>query len=340
MDTDKIVSFAKKDEAGARKCGSCGFSHLGPCTQQANVQTKYDQAAPFVQKLKSSKNIKEQEAAMGGLIDMLGHNARPPRPIGGRGSGPLVGKNGAAGGGGTGAGRGKGSPGAGKGAPQGTGGNPTTIKVIELSVELVQAIRKAGGCIGHAKGNCQFGNSCKFTHLSAKEVAALQKAAVAMAADDKKNTPTGKAQAQGKAAPVMTGAPDGAAALGALLTELLNEAAVHNGAAAISGQDGVRGFGLGWHLMGEESSVTGAEIQAAEKEPAAELGPDLMPYDDGEINEIGDNLEVARPAEIPEIRLVDRLRRSQSESMLYRQNLRRTFRLLMCRMTIRGWVQI
>ncbi len=40
-----------------------------------------------------------------------------------------------------------------------------------------------------------------------------------------------------------TGASDGAAALGALLTELLNEAAVHNGAAAISGQDGMRGFG-------------------------------------------------------------------------------------------------
>ena len=38
------------------------------------------------------------------------------------------------------------------------------------------------------------------------------------------------------------------------------------------------------------------------------MGPDLMPYDDGEINEIGDNLEVARPAEIAEIRLVDRLR--------------------------------
>jgi len=102
-DTEKIVSFAKKDEeAGARKCRSCGHSHLGPCTQQTNVQTKFDQAEQFMQKLNASKNSKEQAAAMGGLIDMLGHNARPPpRPIGGRGSGPLVGKNGAAGGGGT-----------------------------------------------------------------------------------------------------------------------------------------------------------------------------------------------------------------------------------------------
>jgi len=30
------------------------------------------------------------------------------------------------------------------------------------------------------------------------------------------------------------------------------------------------------------------------KEPAEELGPDLMPYDNGEINEVGVNLEVAQ----------------------------------------------
>jgi hypothetical protein len=77
-DTEKVVSFAKKDEAGARKCGSCGFSHTGPCTQQTTVQTKYDQSAPFIQKINDIKNIKEQAATMGGLIDMLGHNARPP----------------------------------------------------------------------------------------------------------------------------------------------------------------------------------------------------------------------------------------------------------------------
>ncbi len=110
----------------------------------------------------------------------------------------------------------------------------------------------------------------------AKEVTAQQKVAVAMTADGKKNTPTSTAQAQGKVAPVTTGASDGAAALGALLTELLNEESVHNWAAAISGQDGVRGFGLGWHLMGEESSEDGAEIQTTEKVPGAELGPDLM----------------------------------------------------------------
>jgi len=220
------------------------------------MKVKCDQAAPFVQKIKTSKNAKEQEVVVVGLIDMLGHNARPPRFIVGRGNGPLVGKNGAAGGGGTGAGRGKGSPGAGKGVPQGMGGNPTPIKVIKLSAELVQAIRMAGGCIGHAMGNCQFGNGCKFTHLSktelrrfADEATALQKAVVVMASDGKKNTPTDKAQVQGKASPVKTGA--------------FNQADVHNGAAAISGQGGVRGFGLGWPLRGEETSVIGAEMQAA-----------------------------------------------------------------------------
>jgi hypothetical protein len=60
--------------------------------------------------------------------------------------------------------------------------------------------------------------------------------------------------------------------------------------------------------MGEESSETGAEIQVVEKVPDAELGPGLMRYDNGEINEVDDNLEVSRPAEITEIRLVDRMR--------------------------------
>jgi hypothetical protein len=66
-----------------------------------------------------------------------------------------------------------------------------------------------------------------------------------MTADGKKNTPTSTPQPQGKAAPVKTSVSDGAAALGALLTELFNEEAVHNGATVISGQDGVSGFGLG-----------------------------------------------------------------------------------------------
>jgi hypothetical protein len=60
--------------------------------------------------------------------------------------------------------------------------------------------------------------------------------------------------------------------------------------------------------MGEESSEDGAEIQATEKVPDVELGPDLMRYDNGEINEVEDNLEVPWPAEITEISLVDRLR--------------------------------
>ncbi len=51
--------------------------------------------------------------------------------------------------------------------------------------------------------------------------------------------------------------------------------------------------------MGEKSSETGEEIQAAEKEPDADLGPDLMRYDNGEINEVDDNLEVARRQRSP-----------------------------------------
>jgi hypothetical protein len=45
--------------------------------------------------------------------------------------------------------------------------------------------------------------------------------------------------------------------------------------------------------MGEESSEAGVEIQTEEKVPDVELGPDLMRYDNGEINEVGDNLEIA-----------------------------------------------
>jgi hypothetical protein len=81
------------------------------CLTSLDIQRSFKETSQILPR-------KEQAATMGGLIDMLGHNPRPPpRPTGGRGSGSLVDKTGAAGGGGTGAGRGKGSPGAGKGAP-------------------------------------------------------------------------------------------------------------------------------------------------------------------------------------------------------------------------------
>ena len=112
----------------------------------------------------------------------------------------------------------------------------------------------AGGCIGHAKGNCRFPNDCKWEHLSSaklqkleKEVVARKEAAVSLVADGKMDSPKGKAQPQGKAAPARAAASNSFAALSGLLTDILNEVAVHDGAAALSGQEDVCGFGMGFH---------------------------------------------------------------------------------------------
>ncbi len=77
-ETQKLVAFAKKgEEAGAPECKHYGLTHLGCCTKQANVQTKYDQAAPFVQKIVNSKTEKDKQAAIDEMIGMLARNARP-----------------------------------------------------------------------------------------------------------------------------------------------------------------------------------------------------------------------------------------------------------------------
>ena len=88
------------------------------------------------------------------------------------------------------------------------------MKVDELSPSMIQILKNHGACIGHAKGNCLHGDRCRFNHSSkaelrgfANEAAALQKSAVAMAADGKKSAPTGKPP--GNVAPVMTSAPNG-----------------------------------------------------------------------------------------------------------------------------------
>ncbi len=60
------------------------------------------------------------------------------------------------------------------------------------------------------------------------------------------------------------------ASLNSALEAAETEAAKEGITVAISGQDGVCGFGLGWHPIGEESSDTGAEIQAG---GSAEGGP-------------------------------------------------------------------
>ena len=51
----------------------------------------------------------------------------------------------------------------------------------------------------------------------------------------------------------MTASSEGTAALNNFLTEFLNEDSLQNGSVVISGQGGVRGFGLGFHLMEAES---------------------------------------------------------------------------------------
>jgi hypothetical protein len=223
-ETEKLVAFAKKgEEAGAPECKHCGLTHVGRCTKQANVQTKYHQAAPFVQKIVNSKTEKEKKATVHGMIEMLAQNTRP------------------------GAGRGQELPGAGGGGPPKSGGSHVAgmpVKGKQIGQDMIQAVRDEGGCIGHANGNCSFGPRCKFPHLSdsvlqriTKEVAARKKSAVALVADGKKDSPKGIAQLQGKGAPAMTAASDGAAALNSFLTEFLNEA----------------GFGLGFHVMETEN---------------------------------------------------------------------------------------
>ena len=84
------------------------------------------------------------------------------------------------------------------------------------------AIVDAGGCVGHAEGNCLFASKpggCKFGHFSAaeiqriaREVTARKKSAVALVAEGKKDSLKDKAQSQGKSAPAMTAASEGAAA--------------------------------------------------------------------------------------------------------------------------------
>ena len=66
------MAFTKKgEEAGAPECKHCGLTHTGRCTKQANVQTKYDQAAPFVQKIINCKTDKDKVAVVDGMIEMF-----------------------------------------------------------------------------------------------------------------------------------------------------------------------------------------------------------------------------------------------------------------------------
>ncbi len=48
-ETEKLVTFVKKgEEASAPEWKHYGLTHMGRCTKQVNVQTKYDQSTPFV----------------------------------------------------------------------------------------------------------------------------------------------------------------------------------------------------------------------------------------------------------------------------------------------------
>ena len=80
---------------------------------------------------------------------------------------------------------------------------------------------------------------------------------MALATDVRTDAPKNKEQTRSTTAPAMPATPHSVAALNGLLTEFLNETAVRNGAAPISGQ--MHGFGLGFHVIVEERHVLPAE---------------------------------------------------------------------------------
>jgi hypothetical protein len=223
------------------------MTHVGRCTKQANEQAKYDQTAPFVQKIVHSTTAKDKKAAVHGMIDMIGKNARP---MGGRGRGSSLPPGG---------GRDQGLTGSGRGNLR----TETVVKVTELESVLKKAVVEMGACLGHAQGNCLFvsmPSGCKFPHLSDAELHRLakdvvrKKSAVELMTDGKKDSVKDNTQGQGKTAPAMAAASDNSAAINKFMTEFLNEVSFQNGASAIS-EHGMRGFGLGFYATEEEIMV-------------------------------------------------------------------------------------
>ncbi len=118
---------------------------MGRFTKQANVQSKYDQEAPFVKKIVNKKTEKDKKATVHGMIEMLAQNARP------------------------GVGRVQELPGAGRVGPPKSGDNHVEgmpVKGNQIGPDMIQAVRDEGGCIGHTNSNCSFGSLCKFSHFS------------------------------------------------------------------------------------------------------------------------------------------------------------------------------
>jgi hypothetical protein len=104
-ETEKLVAFAKKgEEPDTLECKHCGLTHVGRFTKQANLQTKCDQVAPFVQKIVNSKTEKDKKSVVHGMIEMLAQNVRPVFGCGDSGDG-----------------RGQGLPGDGRGGPPKSG---------------------------------------------------------------------------------------------------------------------------------------------------------------------------------------------------------------------------
>jgi hypothetical protein len=104
------------------------------------VKTKYDQVAPFVQKIVNSKTEKDQQSAIDGMLGMLTQNARPES--GHRG---------------TGAGKRQELSGVGRGGPSKSGGNHVagmSLKGKQIGPDMIQPVRDEGGFIGHANINC------------------------------------------------------------------------------------------------------------------------------------------------------------------------------------------
>jgi hypothetical protein len=243
---NQLVLFAKKQEAGAKVCDDCGFTHSGPCTKKANEQAKLDRAAPFMQQIMNGKTEQQKKDGLTGLFQMIGANAgrgrgggfkpsdKPGAAFGGAGRG-------AQGGAGRGArttapqgGAGRGA----QGAAQGGAARGSIQTYDELSPQVKHLAFKKGFCLKFlTKEGCSRGTDCKFGHPLQPEIQQLKREAAALKKEEAAVALT--VDKKSSAAPVMTAQAD----VLALMTEILNEAAMADGAGPISKARGEH-FGL------------------------------------------------------------------------------------------------
>jgi hypothetical protein len=243
---NQLVLFAKKQEAGAKVCDDCGFTHSGPCTKKANEQAKLDRAAPFMQQIMNGKTEQQKKDGLTGLFQMIGANAgrgrgggfkpsdKPGAAFGGAGRG-------AQGGAGRGARMMAPQGGAGRGAQGAAQGGEVRGSIQtydELSPQVKHLAFKKGFCLKFlTKEGCSRGTDCKFGHPMQPEIQQLKREAAALKKEEAAMALT--VHKKSSAAPVMTAQAD----VLALMTEILNEAAMADGAGPISKARGEH-FGL------------------------------------------------------------------------------------------------